>query len=61
VDLVKLNGLDPKPYQCEVLTRITVADPARNRIDGLLPWPIARHALDRELDQKQQTACAMAA
>ena len=61
VDLAKLNGLDPKPYQWEVLTRITVTDHTRNRIDELLPWPIVRHALDRELDQKQQTACVMTA
>jgi transposase len=43
VETAKLNGLDPQAYLREVLTRI--ADHPINRIDELLPWNIARHAL----------------
>ena len=45
VKTAKLNELDPQAYLREVLTRI--AEHPINRIDELLPWKIARHALDQ--------------
>ena len=46
VETAKLNGLDPQAYLREVLTRI--ADHPIHRIDELLPWNIARHAVGQD-------------
>ena len=54
VETAKLNGLDPQAYLREVLTRI--ADHPINRIDELLPWNIARHALDQGREEQPLAA-----
>jgi len=38
----KLNGLEPEAWLRDVLTRI--GDHPINRLDGLLPWNVARSA-----------------
>ena len=53
-ETAKLNGLDPKAYLSEVLTRI--ADHPINRIDELLPWNITQGS-----EQQEQVAHALAA
>jgi transposase len=54
VETAKLNGLDPQAYLREVLTRI--ADHPINRIDELLPWNIARQALDQAREEQPLAA-----
>ena len=54
VETAKLNGLDPQAYLREVLTRI--ADHPINRIDELLPWNIARHALGQGREEQPLAA-----